>query len=205
MNAFLMKFRILIAAALILTICLGAYVPSKYVSRTGHIHVESSNRFKNIVADNYQVYCELIPGTGQVQFTGLMKSFEFQWGALDQAFNSKRLDLSQFSKFTFDGSLTNAMSIPWDKPGTYPAQVQGTLMLGGYTRITSATGNVVVLPDGKIKANANFTIKIEEESVNTINTMMKQKLPSVFALDVDKLGISRDIKLNLTANYRPRG
>ena len=76
--------------------------------------------------------------------------------------------------------------------------------MGGYVRKTNASGNVVILPDGKIMADAAFTIRIEEESVNTINRMMKEKLPSVFALDVDKLGISRDIKLNLSASYRPR-
>lgn len=184
---------------------LNADLPSKYVSRTGHIHVESSNRFKDIVADNYQVYSEVVPSTGAVSFTGLMKSFEFELGALDQAFNSSRLDLSQYSKFSFEGQLTNYKSIKWAQAGTYPATVSGMLYIGGYKRKTDAQGNITVGADGKIRADASFSIVIEASSVNTINQMMKEKLPSVVALDVDKLGIDRKIQLSLKADYRPRG
>jgi len=200
-----MQLYKIILPLLVSILTISATLPSKYVSRTGHIHVESANRFKDIVADNYQVYSEVIPTTGGVTFTGLMKSFEFQLGALDQAFNSSRLDLSQYSKFKFDGKLSNFKSIKWEQAGTYPATVTGTLFIGGFKRKTSAQGNIVIGNDGKIRADAAFTIVIEEASVQTINKMMKEKLPSVMALDVDKLGISRNINLSLSAAYRPRG
>ncbi len=54
----------------------------------------------DVIADNFQVYGELNPNTGEVSFKGLMKSFEFKMGALDRDFNRSRLDLSQYSKFT---------------------------------------------------------------------------------------------------------
>jgi len=200
-----MPFYKILLPLLVSILTISATLPSKYVSRTGHIHVESANRFKDIVADNYQVYSEVIPTTGAVTFTGLMKSFEFQLGALDQAFNSSRLDLSQYSKFKFDGKLSNYKSINWEQAGTYPATVTGLLHIGGFKRKTTAQGNIVIGNDGKIRADAAFTIVIEEASVNTINKMMKEKLPSVMALDVDKLGISRNINLSLSAAYRPRG
>ncbi len=179
-------------------------VPTKYTCRTGHIHVETSNRFKDIIADNYQVYSELNPNTGEVSFKGLLKSFKFEFGALDQAFNSGRVDMSQYSKFNFEGKLTNVGSINFDQPGTYPAIVDGFLFMGSYKRKTSARGTVEVLPNGRLVTEADFSIRIEEESMQTINKLMKQKLPSVMSLDTDKLGISRDIKLNLKAQYRPR-
>ncbi len=179
-------------------------IPSKYTCRTGHIHIETSNRFTDIVADNYQVYSEFNPNTGDVKFTGLMKAFEFKMGALDQAFNSSRVDLSQFAKFNFEGSVKNFKGINFDKAGKYPATVDGFLYIGSYKRRTKANGTIEILPDGKMKTTANFRIKIEEASMNTINKLMKQKLPSVIALDTEKLGISRDIHLNLNANYRPR-
>ena len=188
-----------------LLFCTSFDIPSKYVSRTGHLHVESSNRFKDIVADNYQVYCELNPINGKVSFTGLLKSFEFELGALDQAFNSGKVNLSEFAKFKFNGQVSNYNTVKFDAPGNYPVTVNGMLKMGGFDRQTSARGTLTVLANGKIKANAKFTIKIEQESVNTINKLMKEKLPSVFALDIDKLGVSRDIKLVLSATYRPRG
>lgn len=179
-------------------------VPTKYTCRTGHIHVETSNRFKDIVGDNYQVYSEMNPTTGAVSFTGLLKSFKFEFGALDQAFNSGRVDMSQYSKFNFEGKLTNVASINFDKPGTYPAIVEGFLYMGTYKRKTSANGTVQVLANGRLETKADFSIRIEEASMKTINDLMKKKLPSMLAMDTNKLGISRDIKLNLTAQYRPR-
>lgn len=180
-------------------------VPQKFTSRTGHVHVESSNRFMDVVADNFQVYSELNPTTGKVSFTGLMKSFEFKLGALDRAFNSDRVDLRQYSKFQFDGEVSNVKDIDFDTPGVYRAVVKGNLLIGGYKRVTSAVGEIEVLPSGRLKADADFTIRIEESSMNTINQLMKEKLPSAVSLDTDKLGISRDIRLQLSANYRPRG
>ena len=169
-----MQLTKILIGVLIATLAISASIPGKYVSRTGHVHVESANRFKDIVADNYQV-------------------------------NSSRLDLSHYSKFKFVGELSNNQSIKWDQAGTYPAMVTGLLYIGSFKRKTAAQGNITVGNDGKIRADAAFTIVIEEESVKTINKMMKEKLPSVMALDVDKLGISRNINLTLTAAYRPRG
>ena len=178
--------------------------PAKFTSRTGHIHVKSSNRFMDVVADNYQVYSEIDPATGKISMTGLMKSFEFKLGALDRAFNSDRLDLGQYSKFKFDGQLANHEGIDFTRPGRYNAPVHGHLYIGGYKRVTSAEGWIEVLPNGRLSANADFDIRIEEESMSTINELMKERLPAVVALDTDKLGISRKIELKLVANFRPR-
>jgi hypothetical protein len=179
-------------------------VASKYTCRTAQIHIETSSRFMDVVADNYQVYTEVNPNTGKVIFQGLMKSFEFEMGALDRAFNSSSVDISQYSKFNFDGRITNLARIDFNSPGTYNVNVEGQLFIGSYIRKTSAQGSIKVLADGRLESVADFTIRIEEESMNTINELMRKKLPSVVSLDTDQLGISRDIKINLKANYRPR-
>jgi hypothetical protein len=178
--------------------------PKKYTCRAGHIHVESYSRFLDVIADNYQVYSELDPSTGNVSFAGLLKAFTFEMGALDRAFNSGKVDVSAYNKFTFEGLVVNVGKINFDRPGTYPAQVKGTLFMGGQKRITTANGEVRVFVDGKIEATANFVLTIEEKSMQTINKLMREKLPSVLSIDANKLGISRDIKLKLKANYRPK-
>ncbi len=178
--------------------------PLKYSCRTAQLHIETANRFMNVVADNYQVYSEINPISGEVTFKGLMKSFEFEMGVLDQAFNSSKIDLSQYSKFSYEGKLTKLKTINFNQPGTYKVTVNGFLYIGSYKRKTSATGMLTVMPDGNLITEADFSIRIEEESMNMINDLMKKKLPSIVALDSDKLGISRDIQINLKANFRPR-
>jgi len=179
-------------------------VASKYTCRTAQIHIETSSKFMDVVADNYQVYSEVNPNTGQVVFQGLMKSFEFELGALDRAFNSDKVSLNQYSKFRYDGVISNLSAINFDRPGTYNVSVEGKIFIGNYIRKTSAQGSLKVLANGRIETVADFSIRIEEESMNTINELMRKKLPRIVSLDTDKLGISRDIKINLKANYRPR-
>jgi len=178
--------------------------PSKYVSRTGHLHVESHSTYLDVIADNYQVYCEIVPATGGVLIRGLTKSFEFELGALDRAFNSDRVNLSEYSKFRYEGHITNTASIDFDSPGSYRVEVSGVMHVGDYQRLTAASGLLMVGTDGSIQTDTSFKIKIEEESVVTINRLMKEKLPSALALDVNKLGISRDIELELSAKFRAR-
>ena len=179
-------------------------VPSKYVSRTGHLHVESHSTYLDVIADNYQVYCELVPSSGEVSIMGLTKSFEFKLGALDRAFNSDRVQLGEFAKFTYDGQITNLGQINFSKPGSYRVEVDGLLRVGSFKRKTLVSGLINVDASGQIKTDTNFRIRIEEQSVRTINRLMKEKLPSVIALDVDKLGVSRDIQLKLSASMPGR-
>ncbi len=194
-------YSLLISTLFLVT---SSFPPTKFVSRTGHVHVESHSRFLDVIADNYQVYCEIIPGSGLVKARGLIKSFEFKLGALDRAFNSDRVNLREFSKFTYEGYISNINQINFDKPGSYSVQVQGTLYVGNYKRITPAGGTIRVSADGTVRAETSFSIRIEESSVETINRLMKEKLPSIISLDANKLGISRDIQLTLNANFRAR-
>jgi len=184
---------------------LGATIPSKYVSRTGHLHVESHSTYLDVIADNYQVYCEVTPATGVITIKGLTKSFEFKLGALDRAFNSDRVNMTQFAKFDYKGKITNLNQVDFTRPGSYTVTVDGTLHIGSFKRLTKANGLLVVGTDGTIKTDTSFKIRIEEESVQTINRLMKEKLPSLLALDADRLGVSRDIQLKLNASFRPRG
>lgn len=178
--------------------------PAKYVSRTGHIHIKSTNRLMDIEADNFQVYCILDPSTGEVSLNGLMKSFEFKLGALDRAYNSDRINLGPYSKFSYSGILNNYKSINFDKPGTYDASVIGTLQIGGFTRKTDARGRIFVAANGTIRTETSFILTIEEKSMQTINQLMREKLPSIVSVDTKKLGVSRNIQLKLIAEYRAR-
>ncbi len=178
--------------------------PAKYSCRSGHLHVESYSRYLDIIADNYQMYSEVNPSTGEVLFSGLLKGFKFEMGALDQAFNSNRVDVTKYNKFDFKGAIANNKAINYDKPGKYPVTVKGTLYMGGLSRVTEAKGEVTVLETGELEATANFVITIEDETIKTINNLMREKLPSILAIDAKRLGIAKDIKLRLKAKYRAK-
>ena len=165
----------------------------------------SQSKYLDVLADNYQVYCEIKPLEGKVFLKGLIKSFEFKTGALDQAFNSDKANLGEFSKFEFKGRIVRFRKfVKFDVPGVYPVDVKGVLTIGGYKRKTTAKGTIEVFADGTIRTNTAFDMVIEEASVEKINQLMKEKLPSLIALDADKLGISREIQLQLKATLKGR-
>ena len=45
-------------------------------------------------------------------------------------------------------------------------------------------------------------MKIEEASMQKLNQIMKDKLPSVINISTETLGVSRDIIVNLDATYK---
>lgn len=176
----------------------------KYMTRTGHINIESGNSVKDLVADNYQVASILDAQSGKINFTALIKSFEFQLGAVNRMFNSRQLNVSENPKIKYEGKVTNLSAINFDKPGTYPIKVEGTLFIWDEKRITPATGQVIVNADGSLTGTADLIIFIEPQSVNKINDLMRERLPGIVNIDVNSLGISRKILIKADMNYQAR-
>lgn len=179
-----------------------AFSQIKYITRTAHIHVKSTNRVVDIEADNYQVASVLDAQTGKIDFIGLLKSFEFKLGAADQLFNSKMVNVSSYPNIKFSGQIQNMDKINFTQPGTYTLNVKGTLYIWDEKRVTSAKGTVVVNSDGSIKASSNFDMVIEDGSVNKVNELMREKLPKVVTVDTETLGISKTIRVSCEMTYR---
>ncbi len=196
-----MSRLILTIAGLLTYMSLGAQA---YYSRTGHVHVESRNKLKNIEADNYQIVSTLDLETGVTKFSGLLRSFEFRLGALDRVFNSRDLNVSQYPKIVFEGKVKNFKSIPVNKPGKYKARVSGYLYIWDETRFTEATGTLEVLDNGNIRAVSHFVMTIEDGSVRKLNRLMEQKIPRAFNVNTSTLGVSKDILIDLNLTYKKR-
>lgn len=176
----------------------------KYVTRTAHINVKSTNRFTDIEADNYQVASVFDTQTGAIDFIGLLKSFEFKLGAADQLFNSKMVDVSAYPNIKFTGKIQNIHTINFAQPGEHTITVNGVLYIWDEKRVTSAVGKIIVNGNGAIEATSNFNLVIEDGSVEKANKLMKEKLPSVVSVDVEKLGISKTVAVKLKMTYKVR-
>lgn len=193
------KAALLLGMFLLLSFVINA---QSYSCRTGHVHVSSTNKVMNIKADNYQVQSTLDASSGVVSFVGLSKSFVLESGALDQAFNSKYVDVTGFSKFKYEGSIVNLSSIDFNTPGNYPFKVKGYLYIGQEKRNTTANGTLVVNSDMTVHASSDFAIKIEEATVNKINNLMKERLSGY--LSMSTFGVSRDIDIDVNFKYKPK-
>jgi hypothetical protein len=170
-----------------------------YLTRTAHINVKSANKVQNIVADNYQVACQLNTSTGQFKLIALIKSFEYQIGAVNRVMNTRSIDVTEFPKITFDGKIENLKQVNFSKPGSYPVKFKGVLYVWDESRATEANGVLTVKSDGTIEGKSNFTIAIEEVNTQKIDMIMRQKLPVSLNLQPNTLGISKNILINALA------
>lgn len=180
-------------------VCLSTILSAQdtYFTRTAHVHLKTSNRLMDVEADNYQVFAQLDLNTGDLSFTALIKSFEFQLGAANRIIDSKALNVSQFPKARFEGKILNIAQHDLSKPGNYQVKVEGMLQVWDEKRKTGANALLTVRPDGSIAARSNFIMIIEEKNVKKVNTLMREKLPAILAIDTESLGISRNIYVDL--------
>ena len=172
----------------------------RLVTRSAHVNVKSENSFKNIAADNYQVNSVIDVAMGTIKFEGLLKSFEFQLGALDRVFASDKVQLKAYPKFKFEGNITGVSPSDMTNPGTYPVKVNGTLYLWDERRKTSANGTIIIDGNGFAEASSDFSIKIEENSLTKVNQILEERVP--LNITTNSLGVSRNIQINLDARYK---
>lgn len=173
-----------------------------YATRTAHINVKSANNVQNIVADNYQVACQLNAQTGQFKIIALIKSFEYQIGAVNRAMNTREINVTNYPKITYDGTVTNLNQINFSKPGTYPIKFKGVLYIWDEKRVTDANGTLTVLNDGTIEAKSNFNIAIKDVNTQKIDKIMREKLPVSLNLKPNMLGISKNIQIKADAKLK---
>lgn len=184
--------------------CSAVIMAQTFDTRTAHLYVKSSSKFMDVEADNYQVYSNVDFSSFTVNFTGLMKSWEFELGAFDRAFNSDRLNLDGYQKFSFEGIILDPESIDLNTPGRYEIKVKGPLFIGEYKRMMNATATCYVKYNGEIDVESDFSFQIEEANMEQINKLMRERIPQVVTLDSQTLGISRIINVKLFLTYKPQ-
>ena len=184
-----------------LFIALSTVQAQTYFTRIAQITVKSTNKIHDVHADNNQVLSQLNTQTGELNFTALIKSFEFKVGAINRMVNSEKLNVTQYPKITFEGKIVDLSKVDFNKAGTYEVMVKGMLYIWDEKRVTSAKGQIIVNGDGTIGGSSVFDIKIEEKNVDKVNKIMREKLPSVVSLDTNTLGISRNIHIETYMYY----
>jgi hypothetical protein len=180
---------------LILVLTITFVHAQNYSTRTGHINIKSANKVQNIVADNYQVACNLNTSTGQFKLIALIKSFEYQIGAMNRIMNTRDIDVTEYPKITFEGNIINIKQVSFTKPGNYPVKLKGVLYIWDENSASDNEGILTVQNDGTILLKSNFTIAVEKIDTEKIDLIMRQKLPVSLNLQPNTLGISKNIQV----------
>jgi polyisoprenoid-binding protein YceI len=160
-----------------------AIAQSKFFTRDGSVSFFSKAAVEDIEAINRKVTCVLDVATGQMEFSMLIRSFEFQNALMKEHFNENYMESEKFPKSTFKGVVENASSVKWTVDGTYPVKVTGKMTIHGVTKDVSAAGTFIVkggkligksefmvaLADYDIKVEKAYTAKIAEKIKVTVD------------------------------------
>lgn len=177
----LMKAWLPIAALFLNAVAADAQ--NKLFTRSGNVTFNAGTSLETIEAINRKAASVLDPATGQLEFTVLVKAFEFERALMQDHFNENYMESDKFPKASFKGGVVNNSEVNYTKDGTYPVQVKGDLTIHGVTKPIDVKGTVTV-KEKKANAKADFNITIADYNI-TIPGVVKDKIDKEAKINVD--------------------
>jgi polyisoprenoid-binding protein YceI len=174
--------NVVVAVALLFSASV-SFGQGKYYTKTGKIEFFSKADLEDINAKNKTVAALLDSKTGSLQFSVLMKGFEFPKALMQEHFNENYVESDKFPKGEFRGTIINNSDIDYTKEGTYTAKVQGKLTIHGITKDVTTTGIIKVDGD-KLDATSTFNIKVSDFDIK-IPSIVKDKVSNNIQITVD--------------------
>lgn len=175
-----------ICLIIVLAVSTGLWLQAqdKFYTKTGRIFFRSSkSSFEKIEATNKSSTCVLDTKTGNLQFSVLMKGFEFEKALMQEHFNENYVESSKYPKSNFSGQVTNNSEIDYAKDGEYTAKIKGSLQIHGETKNVDATGKIIIR-NGKILASASFEILLADYKIR-IPSIVSDKISNAVNILVD--------------------
>ncbi len=161
---------------------------SKYFTREGKIEFLSKAPLEDITAINKKVTCILDIESGQMEFSVLMKAFEFEKALMQEHFNENYVESDKYPKAIFKGEIKNKDSVNFAKDGAYPVTVSGKMTIHGVTNDVSYPGNIMVKA-GTVSGTAEIEIKLKDYEIS---------IPKVV-----KDNIAETVKVTIHVNMNP--
>jgi len=125
-------------------------------------------------------------GTGQIEFSVLMKGFEFAKALQQEHFNENYVESDKYPKATFKGKLADVSKVKFSTDGSYTVPVSGQLTIHGETKDISTNATITV-KGGAVSGHTEFTISLDDYKI------------SIPALVKDK--IAKSVKIVVNCNY----
>lgn len=136
-----------------------------YFTKTGTIKFDSHTTLEDIKAENRKVVSVLDAKTGAMEFSLLMKGFDFTNDLMEQHFNESYAESDKFPKASFKGSVSDISKVDFSKDGTYEVDYKGKLTIKDVTKEVSGKAKITI-KSGKVSAAADMKIKPKDYNIN---------------------------------------
>ncbi|PCJ64611.1 MAG: polyisoprenoid-binding protein [Bacteroidetes bacterium] len=157
-----------------------------FKTNTGNINFFSHTSVEDIAADNHKVKSAFDASSGKIQFSALIKDFEFEKALMQEHFNENYMNSTKFPKTTFNGMIENMDAIKIGTDGIYTSNISGKLTIKDVTKDVSTKGTFTV-KGGVVNAKATFQINPTDYNIEIPRVVSKK--------------ISKDIKVSIDADY----
>lgn len=164
----------------LLLLACNAGAQTKLFTKSAKISFFSKTPVENISAVNNKAVSIWNTNSGQIEFSVLIKGFEFERALMQEHFNENYMESDTYPKATFKGTVENSAALVLTKDNTTTVKISGNLTIHGVTKAVSVSATITV-KGGVVSAVTSFTVAAEDYKI---------KIPSVVA---DK--ISRQITI----------
>lgn len=158
-----MRFYTGITALLFFLPCLGQ--AQQYFSKTGSITFVSEAPLEKIEGTNQNAYVVFDAATGKMEWSVLIKGFEFDKALMQEHFNENYMESTKYPKALFKGTVDNLAALDLTKDGTSTAMVSGTLTVHGISRPFSTKG-IVVKKNNAMSVSSDFELLLADYNID---------------------------------------
>lgn len=148
----------------------------KLYSKEAKISFYSKTAMENIDAVNNKGLCFWNTVTGELEFSVLIKGFQFNSALMQEHFNENYMESDKFPKAVFKGVLVVATSFSLQANGTYNVSAEGMLTIHGVSKKISVPVNITS-KNGRFSASTNFRVLVKDYNIS---------IPAVVADKIDK-------------------
>jgi hypothetical protein len=155
-----------------------------YVCKNAKISLFSSAPIEDIKAVSSSGASVYNSGTGELEFSIAIRSFQFDKSLMQDHFNSEYMESDKYPRATFKGKITEHIDVT--KDGTFPINVTGDLTVHGVTKPRTVAGTLTV-KSGVITMASEFMVKCADHHID---------IPQIVFHN-----IAESIKMNISATY----
>jgi hypothetical protein len=163
----------------------------KLYTKDGLASFYSKAPIEDIEAHNKKLLSVWNTATGQIEFSVLMKGFEFEKALMQEHFNENYVESDKFPKAVFKGTIKEPVQSMLTRDGTFNVTVSGNLTLHGITRQLAVPATITV-KNNTISATSTFSIALADYNI---------KIPGIV-----RRNISNNILIKIIIpSYQPLG
>ena len=156
----MMKFICILLLALIIPKQNGGNL---YLCKNAKIIIYSSALIEDIKAESNVGLSVFNPTTGELNFSLLISSLQFEKAFMQQHFNSDYMESDKYPRAIFKGKVQEHVDVTTN--GSYPVTVTGTFTVHGVTKSRTITGTITV-KNGIVSMTSEFMVNCADHHID---------------------------------------